>query len=127
MDVNLDEISKLLGEITQGEWWVDPDGPEYSVNYKGPLDTFRHVAMVSCYIHRQGDKEENEANARLIAAAPTIIRELVERVRVLENVREQAEEIVSWADGKEAYQGEVEIDAQLIANLDSAIAACAKE
>jgi len=92
MTIKLDEITRALGEITQGEWFVDPEGPEYSVNYKGPLNTFRHVAMVSCYIQRHGDKEENEANAHLIANAPEWLRLLVERVRTLESAMKELQD-----------------------------------
>lgn len=35
----------------------------------------RHVALVSCYQVKEGDKEENLANARLIAAAPELLDE----------------------------------------------------
>lgn len=48
---------------------------------------------------------------------------MLDRIAKLENVKEQAQDVISWSDGKEAYSGEVEIDAQLLANLDRAIAA----
>lgn len=81
MDMTLDEISKLLGEITQGEWGIDPYGPRYSISSKDK--PFRHITMVSCYAKMADDEKENKANARLISAAPTIIRELVEQNKAI--------------------------------------------
>ena len=89
MSLNLDEIEKALGEITQGEWGIDPYGPRYSISSK--TRPFRHITMVSCYAKMVDDEKENEANVHLIAHAPEWLRLLVERVRALESDKEMAE------------------------------------
>lgn len=124
MGMKLDEIEALLEAATTGPW-IDPWEAEIDEDFEGIKSETGEIVL-SVQWHDGDRLYLNHPNARLIAAAPTIIRDLVERVRKLEMVKEQAEEIVSWADGRAEYHGEVSVDAQLVANLDSAIAA-AKE
>ncbi len=62
---------------TPGPWVVDESRYDGSINR---LDPFRHIGMVSQFLYDTGSRAENEANARLIAAAPTLLA-LVERMR----------------------------------------------
>lgn len=77
MSINLDEIEKALGEITQGDWelWeehTEDRGTRYGVKCLG-FGRVNFPAFCS-------EKE----NAHLIANAPEWLRLLVERVRKLE-------------------------------------------
>jgi hypothetical protein len=58
---------------TKGEWVVDESRHDGCINV---LEPFRHVAMVSQYRAKPEDLDENEANARLIAAAPDLLSAL---------------------------------------------------
>ena len=62
-----------MSNHTKGPWVVDEIWHLGCVNR---LDPFRHIAMVSEYQTQPGDREENEANARLIAAAPDLLEAL---------------------------------------------------
>ena len=112
--MKLEEIDKLLGEITQGDWGMDDeDGYAQWSIWVGP--------RIICKMN--GDDAETEANARLIAAAPTIIKKLVERVRVLENVAEWAREVVEDGeyDVKFECKDEAPIQSELLLNLERAL------
>lgn len=67
-----------MSKHTSGEWVVDESRHDGCINR---LEPFRHIGMVSSYQAVKGDREENEANARLIAAAP----DLLEALQNLEN------------------------------------------
>jgi hypothetical protein len=54
-------MREMEGKATGPEWEVNSE-PKYSVNAHA-----KHVAMVSCYKSKEGDEQENIANARLIA------------------------------------------------------------
>lgn len=58
---------------TKGSWVLDESRHDGCINR---LDPFRHIAMVSGYQMHEGDRAENEANARLIAAAPDLLEAL---------------------------------------------------
>lgn len=62
-----------MGNHTSGEWIVDESRHDGCINR---LEPFRHIAMVSAYQAVAGDREENEANATLIAAAPDLLHAL---------------------------------------------------
>lgn len=54
---------------TPEPWEISKSGPRYSINAGD-----RHIAMVSCYVRKDGDEEEeNIANASLMAAAPELL------------------------------------------------------
>lgn len=58
---------------TEGEWVIDHE-QGYGIN-----TTTRHIALVSCFCSKPGDKEENEANAALISASqPAAMRSILE-------------------------------------------------
>ena len=59
---------------TPGPWVKDSSVCRYAIN--DAASNSRHVAMVSGFELRAGDREENEANARLIAAAPELYEAL---------------------------------------------------
>ena len=87
-ELNLDEIEKALGEITQGEWifweeYTEDRGTNYGVKCKGP----RHWIFPPLNIEKK--------DVKLIAHAPEWLRLLVERVRTLESDKEMAEDDAS--------------------------------
>lgn len=55
---------------TPGPWVVDESRHEGSINR---LDPFRHIGMVSQFQYDTSSRAENEANAKLIAAAPDLL------------------------------------------------------
>lgn len=56
--------------FTPGPWVVDESRYEGSVNR---LEPFRHIGMVSQFQHDAESREQNAANAKLIAAAPDLL------------------------------------------------------
>lgn len=62
-----------MSQHTKGKWVVDESRHDGCINV---LEPFRHIGMVSAYQGAQGDREENEANARLMAAAPDLLEAL---------------------------------------------------
>ena len=59
-----------MSGFTKGEWVVDESRHDGCINV---LEPFRHVSMVSQYRAKPEDLDENEANARLISAAPDLL------------------------------------------------------
>lgn len=96
MGMNLDEISKLLGEITQGDWSESAIRSLLRHGRKnfGPWDNDEEL---------QGGVLPDDDDAKFIAAAPTIIRDLVERVRLLKDALTEIKigEVEVWDDGEE--------------------------
>lgn len=120
--MKLEEISTLLENITQGDWSFTLWGDCVSIDSKDKR--IGHVAVHDgkgnqYKNHVSGD--EGLANARLIAAAPEWLRLLVERVRKLERVMEQAEEVVAWADGNDENKGKCSISSYQIKELERAL------
>lgn len=66
----------MKNEHTQGEWQQDNRKPEYS-HVIGVINDENKINPI-CYlhIHSYGNKEEDEANAKLIAAAPDMLEAL---------------------------------------------------
>lgn len=62
-----------MPKFTPGPWCVDNSRHEGSVNR---MDPFRHIGMVSNFLHDNTSRDENEANAKLIAAAPDLLHAL---------------------------------------------------
>lgn len=69
--MEIKDIKQLLSEITQGEWFVRKIGERIVV--QGNDDSI-------CLVHPY----KKLANARFIAAAPTVIRQLLDRIAKLE-------------------------------------------
>jgi hypothetical protein len=67
-------------KFTPGPWVVDESRHEGSVNR---LEPFRHIGMVSGFQYDAGSRAENEANAKLIAAAPDLYVALTEARQVI--------------------------------------------
>ncbi len=61
---------------TPGPWGIQTH-LRYAIN-----SPTRHVAMVSCMEKKEGDRGENEANARLIHLAPDLLKALEELLEV---------------------------------------------
>jgi len=59
---------------TPGPWVVDESRHDGCINRIAP---FRHIGMASGYQIKAGDREENEANAKLMAAAPDLLAALI--------------------------------------------------
>lgn len=59
-----------MSKFTPGPWVVNTN-VRYAINFQN-----KHVAMVSSYEMFESDRAENEANARLIAAAPAMYEAL---------------------------------------------------
>lgn len=62
-----------MSKHTPGPWAVDESRHDGCINRIKP---FRHIGMASGYKVKPGDPEENEANARLMAAAPDLLEAL---------------------------------------------------
>lgn len=67
-----------MGKHTPAPWDISDTGPKYSINAGTGGAARKHIAMVSCFKGHEGEQEENEANARLIAAAPEMLEALKE-------------------------------------------------
>ncbi len=61
-------MSERVKRWTPGPWRLKQN-PAYSVNGSDG----KHVAMVSCWKEYQGEELVNEANARLVRAAPELV------------------------------------------------------
>lgn len=83
-----------MSKFTPGPWSVDNSRHEGSINRMEP---FRHIGMVSNFLHDHSSREENEANAKLIAAAPEMLDALL-------NAKEW---LSGWASA-EPYLSEIE-------------------
>lgn len=55
---------------TPGPWVIDESRHDGCINRIAP---FRHIGMASGYQVKPGDREENEANARLMASSPELL------------------------------------------------------
>ena len=111
--MKLEEIDKLLSEITQGE--LTACVHQYVLNmgdagkWIGHIDDQHGRGLASFCIGTEVPgigkvtKKEAIANCKLYAAAPTIIKELVERVRLLKAalVEIKTGEVEVWDDGEE--------------------------
>ena len=92
--MKLEEIEAMLAAATPGPWTCEQNGKRGA--WIGNSATW---AALSC-----GDTDEEAThNARLIAAAPTIIKALVERVRIAKKALEEIKtgEVEVWDDGEE--------------------------
>jgi hypothetical protein len=106
MGVNLDEITRALGERKKGDWtfcrYAETDREWLKAEVAKLLDN--DGAGDVCYfvgteddlvVALTGNGPTSAANAHLIANAPDWLRLLVERVRKLEAVAEKSSEIAS--------------------------------
>lgn len=95
------DLEKLLAEVTPGEWVADGNGI---------LLTNRGESYVALCI-RSGTRnhDEAEANARLIALAPTLVRKVIAAERLAEALRRASAFIVQeYGDAKaQAMEGEL--------------------
>lgn len=79
------------GSHTPGPWLV------WNSPYGGARIHARHEVTIADVISRGGaDKEEFEANARLIASAPDLLGALVELMSIVEGVRNGEMELDSF-------------------------------
>ena len=104
-----------MSKHTPGPWHIDWH-QRYGINVP-----HKHIAMVSCFQSKEGDWEENEANAHLIAAAP----ELLEALRMWMEIHDKPAGFI----GKFGKSLDAAIEAQQLkvdAAADAARAAIAK-
>lgn len=85
-----------MSKHTPGPWVVDESRHDGAINR---LEPFRHIGMVSAYREKPGDREENEANARLIAASPQLLMALEDALEVLQPLAEQLPSVKSRCEG----------------------------
>ena len=78
MTINLTEVKEMLGKITQGEWKAVLDEGLWFVEDE-KLCEICHQSSVE-----DGDDPEERANFTFIASAPQIVKELIQRIEVLE-------------------------------------------
>ena len=64
-------------KFTPGPWVVDESWHDGSINR---LEPYRHIGMVSQYQYDASSNAENEANAKLISAAPELLEALTNLV-----------------------------------------------
>ncbi len=83
MKYSLEEIKQMLGKITQGEWEVSEWNDDYSVETSGgeAIATF-----TKCYPECSIGLDRDDA--KFIAASPSIIKGLIERIEELEKENE---------------------------------------
>lgn len=84
MDLNLEEIDRLVAATTKGPWHVarEIDGV-YSGRYTVVRSASRNRRVVTVSQTRQHDGERAEANTRFIAEAHALVPALVAEVRRL--------------------------------------------
>lgn len=63
-----------MSKHTPGPWVTDNSVLRGSINRLD--EPRRHIALTSDWENEKGDREQNEANARLIAAAPELLEAL---------------------------------------------------
>jgi hypothetical protein len=90
---------------TPGPWTVD-NGVNIIRNGTQPTGLFQ-VASCHDFTTRQidGSREEREANARLIAAAPELLAQCKEFVRLLQDVPRPADTVLAAKLGKAFVEG----------------------
>jgi len=80
-----------MNEHTKGEWTIEPVGVAGNPNHKMIMghpnpDDFQVIRTIGC-LFDHGTTEENEANAHLIAAAPSMRTMLESNIVYFRNLR----------------------------------------
>ena len=78
-----------MSKFTEGKWEINSE-LDYSINSGN-----KHIAMVNCAVRKAEDKEENEANVRLIVKAPEMYQSLREAFIQFEMTGRDLEGIVT--------------------------------
>lgn len=103
-----------MHKFTPGPWIVDESRYAGSINR---LEPFRHIGMVSQYQMNADDQKENEANAKLMAAAPDLLADLQEAAAILRRY-----ETLHRAKGTDDSTAKAEVNASLAARFEATIA-----
>lgn len=103
-----------MSKFTPGPWCVDNSRHEGSINRIQP---FSHIGMVSNFLHDHSSRAENEANAKLIAAAPEMLADLVEAAATLRRY-----EALHRAKGTDDSTAKAEVNAALASRFEATIA-----
>ena len=70
---------------TSGTWSISDTGPKWSINCGSGGAAIKHIAMVSCHALYEGDREENLANAYLIASSPDLLEALEKTFSIMKD------------------------------------------
>ena len=100
-------------KFTPGPWVVDESRHEGSINR---LEPFRHIGMVSGFQYDAGSRAENEANAKLIAAAPDLVADLILAASTLRRYEQSHR-----AKGTEESTAKAEVNADLATRFEATI------
>lgn len=100
-------------KFTPGPWVVDESRHDGCINR---LEPFRHIGMVSQFQHDASSRAENEANAKLIAAAPDLIADLIVAASTLRRYEQSHR-----AKGTEESNAKAEVNAELAARFEATI------
>jgi hypothetical protein len=103
-----------MQKFTPGPWAVDNSRHEGSINRMEPL---RHIGMVSNFLYDHSSRAENEANAKLIAAAPDLLEDLREAAATLRRY-----ETLHRAKGTDDSMAKAEVNAALASRFEATIA-----
>ena len=138
--MKIEEIEKLLADATPGPWFAHATDDDAFANARFVSDKPGEF----CHDDKQSltnDRDENEniiavtlwqgrgpyidekngrenANARLIAAEPTVIRELVELVKVMRDVIKAAREVNISSQNNDPDSSSVVISGHLLGELN---------
>jgi len=100
MTTATEELRKLMSEATPGPWDVASDGRSTAIRKNFHAAHHMNVCgSVHGYMYADDEKAMLNANARLIAMAPTIAAELITARAKLEAAAKMAEAIMGMDDG----------------------------
>lgn len=103
-----------MQKFTPGPWAVDESRYAGSINR---LEPFRHIGMVSQYQMNADDKQENDANAKLMATAPDLLADLQVAAATLRRYEE-----LHRAKGTDDSTAKAEVNAALATRFEATIA-----
>lgn len=89
------ELEKLLAEVTPGEWEASPGHEQRNGQRYWQIQNEYDAIMQNQFCWAQGS---HEANARLIAMAPTLARKVIAAEKLAELMRDNLEDgaITEW-------------------------------
>jgi hypothetical protein len=94
---NLTAIEAMLAKCTPGEWELDEMGYRVLADVPGFLKTkeYPQFVVAQCSTFCTAELDVQRANARLFTFAPSLLRELIERVRAMEKALKEINGLAS--------------------------------
>ena len=100
MTITTDELRKLLDEVTPGEWVSEPGHEQQNGQRYWQVQNEYDAIMQNQFCWAQGS---HEANARLIALAPTLARRVIAADKLVEAANDVRTRIVTAFPASEVF------------------------